>query len=175
VPEITVTGADLAMGGPWPSGNPVARAVRRALPDAWWVTAALRSATVIGRDGTREYRLPDEAAAALARWYDRPREAQPFLFAVTGADLIVRPAKPPALLAPPSPLRPVTVLAITVLAGRRRPPAMRGGPRCGQSMGWRGEKRYGRPAGHPGTVHLSEEACERQAQQQAAARAGGAA
>jgi hypothetical protein len=55
MPEITVTSGDLANSRPVPSANPLARAVRRAFPSAWWVTAGLGCVQVCDRDGGREW------------------------------------------------------------------------------------------------------------------------
>jgi len=44
-------------------------------------------------------------------------------------------------------------------------------PRCGQSMGWHGEKRCGRPSGHKG-AHLSAGTYNAQLRLQAAVRRG---
>jgi hypothetical protein len=80
MPEITVTSGDLANSRPVPSANPLARAVRRAFPSAWWVTAGLGCVQVCDRDGGREYQLPDEVQAAMAAWRKWPDRTQPFRF-----------------------------------------------------------------------------------------------
>lgn len=158
--EITVTSGDLANGRPTPSADPLTRAVRRAFPGAWFVTAGPQSLTVIDRDGTREHPLPDEVQAIMATWREWPDRVRPFRFTLPEA--VARPALSRTPLPPPAPPRPVTVLATP----RPEPAAPRG--RCGQAMGWRGEKRCGRPAGHTPGLHLSEEACERRARANAA-------
>ena len=78
---ICVTDAEIAGATATPSGNPAARALRRYYPRAWFVTATESRIEITGKDGTRTWALPEEAASVLAAALDGKR-VEPFQFVI---------------------------------------------------------------------------------------------
>lgn len=63
---VYVNGEDVNGAVATPSANAIARAVRRAFPDAWWVVASRGWLEITGKDGTRAWRLKGESILSLA-------------------------------------------------------------------------------------------------------------